>query len=101
MTRAQLFAVLTASVAVAFAAPVYAAPVDGALPVNGFETMATHDASATLDPLGDMSVDAASIARVWSGESNRASPANFSQPSPGIADFQALLRDSDGRAIGN
>jgi len=101
MTRAQVLAVLAASVAVALAAPAFAAPVDGTFPVDSFEAMAAHDSGITLDPLGDLSVDAASIARVWSGESNGTPPANFDQPSHGVADFQALLRDSDGRSIGN
>ena len=101
MIRAQLLAILAASVAVAITAPAYAAPVDGALSVNGFEAMAAHDAGITLDPMGDVSVDAASIARVWTGESNGTAPANFSQSPHGVADFQALLRDSDGRSITN
>ncbi|HYL33337.1 MAG TPA: tetratricopeptide repeat protein [Stellaceae bacterium] len=101
MNRAQFLAILVASVAAATTAPAYAAPVDGALAVSGFEAMAAHDVGIIVDPMGDMSVDAASIARVWTGESNGTSPANFSQPPHGVADFQTLLRDSDGRSITN
>ncbi|HEV2264458.1 MAG TPA: tetratricopeptide repeat protein [Stellaceae bacterium] len=104
MTRAQLLAAFTASVAVALAAPAHAAPVDGALPINGFEAMETHGAGITLDPLGDMSVDAASIARVWPGDDGDnagASPGTNSQPMHGMGDFQALLRDSAGRSMTN
>lgn len=104
MIRAQLLAALIASAAVAFAAPAFAAPVNGALPINGFEAMETHDAGITLDPLGDMSVDAASIARVWTGEGN-GNAGEFhgtnNQPTNGIGNFQALLRESDGRSITN
>ena len=64
MIRAQLLAAFTACVTVALASLAFAAPVAGTLPINGFEAMETHDAGITLDPLGDMSVDAASIARV-------------------------------------
>src|SRR5215469_4171037 len=104
MTRTQLLvlAAFTASVTIALAAPAFAAPVDGTLPINGFE--ATHDAGFTLDPLGDMSVDATSIARVWGDEggSNAGTPHGTNmQPTNGIGNFQALLRESDGRSITN
>ena len=104
MIRAPLLAAFTASVTVALAAPTFAAPVAGTLPINGFEAMETHDAGITLDPLGDMSVDAASIARVWTGDGNGnggASHATNNQPANGIGNFQALLRESDGRSITN
>lgn len=106
MIRARLLAAFAVTVAVAFAAfaPAHAAPVDGTLPANGFETMEMHDAGITLDPLGDMSVDAASIARVWTDEGggNAGTPhGTLGQPTHGIGDFQALLRGSDGRSMTN
>ena len=104
MTRAQFLAVFTASVAVALAAPAHAAPVDGALLINGFEAMETHSAGITLDPLGDMSVDAASIARVWPGDDGGNAGVSHganSQSMHGMGDFQALLRDSAGRSMTN
>src|SRR5487761_12980 len=105
MIRAQLLlTAFAASVAVALAAPAYAAPVDGALPINGFEAMEAHDAGVTLDPLGDISVDAASIARVWAGDGsgNAGAPHEaIGQPTHGMGDFQALLRDSAGRSMTN
>ncbi|MGH6977606.1 MAG: tetratricopeptide repeat protein, partial [Stellaceae bacterium] len=104
MIRAQLLAAFAVSIAIALAAPAHAAPVDGALPVNGFEAMDTHDAGITLDPLGDMSVDAASIARVWPNDDSGSAGASHStsgQPMHGMGDFQALLRDSSGRSMTN
>lgn len=104
MTRAQLFAAFAASIAVAFAAPAYAAPVDGTLPINSFDATEMHDAGITLDPLGDISVDAASIARVWAGDGsgNAGAPhETIGQPTPGMGNFQALLRESDGRSMTN
>ena len=104
MTRAPLLAAFTASVTLALTAPAFAAPVDGALPINGFEAMEAHDAGFTLDPLGDISVDAGSIARVWTGDGGGnagASHETTAQPSNGLANFQALLRESDGRSITN
>lgn len=104
MIRIQLLAALAVSVTVAFAAPAFAAPVDGTLPADGFEAMEMHDAGITLDPLGDMSVDAASIARAWAGEGAGnigASHETNMQPTNGIGNFQALLRESDGRSITN
>jgi len=102
MIRAPLLAAFT--VTVALAAPAFAAPVGGALPINSFEAMAMHDAGITLDPLGDMSVDAASIARVWAGEGsgNAGAPHGINmQPTNGMGNFQALLRESDGRSTTN
>jgi Tetratricopeptide repeat len=105
MKRALLSAVLISGFAAALAASAQAAPVDGALPVDGFAAMNARDAGATLDPLGDTGVDASSIARVWPGDAyggvgsawsgRTGHGAGFAPP----ADFEALLRDAAGRTL--
>jgi len=105
MKRALLSAVLISGFAAALAAPSRAAPVDGALPVDGFTAMNARDADATLDPLGDTGVDASSIARVWPGDAyGSAGPTSFGGAGHGVgfappADFEALLRDAAGRML--
>lgn len=102
MKRALIFAVLASGYAAVLAVPAYATPVDGTLPLDGFAAMGVHEAGATLDPLGDTSVDFRSIARTWSGDGygmTGAPPATFGQSPHGFApppDFESLLRDAAG-----
>ena len=59
-------------------------------------------AGFTLDPPGDLSVDAASIAHVWAGDGSGnagASRGTIGRPTQGMGSFQAQLRESDGRVL--
>lgn len=99
MKRALFFVAVALGFGAILAAPSQAAPVDGILPVDGFAAGNAHDTGITLDPLGDLGIDASAIARVWPGEIDGGThpPASGDRGFAPPADFEALLRDGNGR----
>ncbi len=95
MKRALLFVAVVSGYGAILAAPTQAAPIGGSLPPDSFTALNAHDSDVTLDPLGDLGIDVATIACIWPGDGHGTPSSGDSRFAP-PADFEALLRDGDG-----
>ena len=101
MKRALIVAALASGIAL-LSSSSHARPVDGTPPTDGFGAMNARDSGITLDPLGDLGIDASAIARAWPGDGygTRAGSDSDHKAFRPPADFEALLRDGNGHGSG-